>query len=78
MSVTISALKELMLATGLDATLVSRLDPDRPLIQQGVDSVDYPGFILAFEEACGVQVSDADSLRLKTLDDFLSFVAART
>ena len=36
-SVTIAALKELMLATGLDAELVRRLDPDRPLIQQGVD-----------------------------------------
>ena len=78
MSVTISALKELMLATGLDAELVSRLDPERPLIQQGVDSVDYPGFILAFEEAYGVKVSDADSLRLKTLNDFMHFVAART
>jgi len=77
-TVTIFALKELMLATGLDAELVSRIDPARPLIQQGVDSVDYPGFILAFEEACGVKVSDADSLRLKTLDDFLNFAAART
>ena len=78
MSVTIAALKELMLATGLDAELVRRLDPDRPLIQQGVDSVDYPGFILVFEETYGIQVSDADSLRLKTLNDFMNFVAART
>lgn len=78
MSVTISSLKELMVANGLDAELVSRLDPARPLIQQGVDSVDYPGFILAFEEAYGVKVSDADSLRLKTLSDFMNFVAART
>ena len=66
-----------MLATGLDAEQVRQLDPARPLIQQGVDSVDYPGFILAFEEACGVAVSDADSLRLKTLDDFMNFAAAR-
>lgn len=77
MGVTISSLKELMLATGLDAGLVNQLDPARPLIQQGVDSVDYPGFILAFEEAYGVQVSNADSLRLKTLNDFLNFVATR-
>lgn len=73
MSVTILALKELMLANGLDAELVNQLDPAKPLIQQGVDSVDYPGFILAFEEAYGVHVSDADSLRLKTLNDFLNF-----
>ena len=77
MSVTISALKELMVATGLDAALVSQLDPDRPLIQQGVDSVDYPGFILAFEEAFGIAISDAESLRLKTLNDFVNFAAAR-
>ena len=66
-----------MLATGLDAELVSQLDPARPLIQQGVDSVDYPGFILAFEEAYGVKVSDAESLRLKTLNDFMNFAAAK-
>ena len=77
MSVTISALKELMLATGLDAALVSQLDPVKPLIQQGVDSVDYPGFILAFEEAFGIAISDAESLRLKTLNDFVNFAAAR-
>jgi len=78
MNITISALKELMLATGIDAELVSRLDPARPLIQQGVDSVDYPGFILAFEDAFGIAISDADSLRLKTLNDFMNFAAART
>lgn len=77
MNVTIAALKELMVANGLDAPLVNELDPAKPLIQQGVDSVDYPAFILAFEEAFGISVSDADSLRLKTLNDFLNFVAAR-
>ena len=77
MSATISSLKELMLATGLDAELVSQLDPARPLIQQGVDSVDYPGFILAFEEAFGIRISDAESLRLKTLNDFMNFAAAK-
>ena len=77
MSAMISSLKELMLATGLDAELVSRLDPERPLIQQGVDSVDYPGFIVAFEDAFGVAISDAESLRLKTLNDFVNFAAAR-
>ena len=77
MSATIAELKALMLSIGLDAELVRQLDPVKPLIQQGVDSVDYPAFILAFEDACGVQVSDADSLRLKTLNDFMNFVAAR-
>ena len=77
MIVTVSALQELMVANGLDADLVSRIDPARPLIQQGVDSVDYPGFIVAFEEAFGIAISDAESLRLKTLNDFVNFAAAR-
>ena len=77
MIVTVSALQELMVANGLDADLVSRIDPARPLIQQGVDSVDYPGFIVAFEETFGVRISDAESLRLKTLNDFVNFAAAR-
>ena len=78
MIVTVSALQELMVANGLDAELVSRINPARPLIQQGVDSVDYPGFIVAFEEAFGIRISDAESLRLKTLNDFVSFAAARS
>lgn len=77
MNVTLAALKELMVSAGVDAGLVSRIDPVKPLIQQGVDSVDYPAFILAFEAACDLQVSDADSLRLKTLNDFLDFAASR-
>ena len=77
MSATISELKALMLSTGLDAELVRQLDPVKPLIQQGVDSVDYPAFMLAFEDAYGVAVSDAESLRLKTLNDFVNFAAAR-
>lgn len=77
MSVTVIALKELMVANGIAAELVSRIDPARPLIQQGVDSVDYPGFILSFEDAFGIAISDAESLRLKTLNDFVNFAAAR-
>ena len=77
MNITSSSLKELMLANGIAAELVSRIDPARPLIQQGVDSVGYPGFILAFEDAFGIAISDAESLRLKTLNDFVNFAAAR-
>ncbi|WP_295447773.1 acyl carrier protein [uncultured Thiodictyon sp.] len=73
---TLSELKELMCSVGIDAELVKDLDPAKPLLQQGVDSVDFPAFALALEARYGIKVSDADSLRLKTLDDFLSFIAA--
>ncbi len=74
MSATLDELKGLMLSVGMDEALVQGIDAARPLTQQGMDSVDYPAFALALEERYGRTISDADSLRLKTLDDFLAFV----
>lgn len=74
MSATFDELKGLMLSVGMDEALVQGIDAARPLTQQGMDSVDYPAFALALEERYGQTISDADSLRLKTLDDFLAFV----
>ena len=74
MSATLDELKGLMLSVGMDEALVHGIDATRPLTQQGMDSVDYPAFALALEERYGQTISDADSLRLKTLDDFLAFV----
>lgn len=74
MSATLDELKGLMLSVGMDEALVQGIDATLPLTQQGMDSVDYPAFALALEERYGRTISDADSLRLKTLDDFLAFV----
>lgn len=74
MVVTTDELKELMIQIGMNKTLVAQLDPDTPLANQGVDSVDYPTFVVEFEGKYGVTISDSDSLRLKTLHDFINFV----
>ena len=74
MSPTLDELKGIMLSVGMEEKLVQNVDPARALTQQGMDSVDYPAFALALEERYGQTISDADSLRLKTLDDFLAFV----
>lgn len=74
MSNIISDLKELMLSIGMDANLVQSLDPNLPLTPQGVDSLDCPAFALALEKRYQVQISDADSLRLKTINDFAKFI----
>lgn len=63
-------LKALMLAIGLDQEMVAALDPERLLIDQGFDSVDFPAFALAVEERYGVTISEVEALRLKTLADF--------
>jgi acyl carrier protein len=74
MSNIISDLKELMLSIGMDEKLVQSLDPNLPLGPQGVDSLDCPAFVLALEKRYEVQISDADSLKLKTINDFAKFI----
>jgi acyl carrier protein len=73
---TINELKELMLKIGMDGDLVAGLDPAEALSLQGVDSVDCPAFAVAVEEHYGVKLSDADSLKLKTLNDFANYITA--
>jgi acyl carrier protein len=63
-----------MLQIGMDKALVAELDPGSPLATQGVDSVDCPAFAVALEGKYHLTISDSDSLRLKTLNDFIAFV----
>ena len=74
MSNIIAELKELMLTIGMDTKLVQSLDPNLPLAAQGVDSRDCPAFDLAVERRYQVLISDADSLKLKTINDFVKFI----
>ncbi len=74
---TIKELKELMLNIGVKKDIVAGVDPARPLSLQEVDSVDCPAFAAAVEERYGVKLSDADSLKLKTLDDFAKYINPR-
>ena len=74
MAATIAELKELMLQIGMDKELVAEIAPDSPLATQGVDSVDCPAFAVALEGKYNLTISDSDSLRLKTLNDFIAFV----
>ena len=74
---TINELKELMLNIGMDRDIVAGVDPAEALSLQGVDSVDCPAFAVAVEERYGVKLSDADSLKLKTLNDFAKYITAK-
>ena len=73
---TIEELKELMLNIGIEEDLVGGVNPAEPLSLQGVDSVDCPAFAMTVEERYGVRISDTDSLRLKTLNDFADYISA--
>jgi len=74
---TINELKELMLNIGINKDIVTGVDPAEPLTLQGIDSVDCPAFAVAVEEKFGVKLSDADSLKLKTLNDFEKYITAK-
>ena len=78
MTTTVEDLKELMLGIGIDRETVDSLDPTDLLATQGFDSVDYPAFAVALEARYNVTISDSDSLKLKTLNDFVAFVSRTT
>ena len=72
----IAEVKAILLDLPIPAEIVEALDPDVPLVAQGLDSADFPLFILALEERYRVAISDVDSLRLRTLHDVAAFLDA--
>jgi acyl carrier protein len=72
--VTVEELKRIMCHAGVERSIVDAMDPAKPLLLQGMDSIDYPVFALAVEEKFRVRISDRDALQLKTLDDFKRFI----
>lgn len=50
------------------------LRPDMDITEQGVDSLGMFSIVLAVQEACAIQVPDADIDRLRTIDDLVTYV----
>lgn len=57
-----------------DQAVVAKLKADTPLLQQGLDSIDMPVIAVATEKKFGVNLSDAQATKLKTVNDFVAFV----
>jgi acyl carrier protein len=74
MAATVEELKDLMLQIGMDKGFVEGLKAEEPLALQGVDSVDCPAFAVALEGKYDVRISDTDSMRIKTINDFVAYV----
>ncbi len=55
----------------------SGIRPDKPLIEYGMDSVRTVDLVVRVEERYGVQVSDADVAKIRTLRDVESYLKAR-
>lgn len=53
----------------------AQLDPGRTFRDQlGIDSIDFLNFIAGIEERFGVRISEADYLRLSTLQGCLAYL----
>lgn len=57
-----------------DQEVAAKLKVDTPLLQQGLDSIDMPAIAVATEKKFGVNLSDAQATKLKTVNDFVAFV----
>ena len=77
MALSIDELRLLLEEAGVRPELARGLDPSRPLLRQGLDSVDFPAFCALVEERSGVALDDATALSLRTLEDFARFLAER-
>ncbi len=51
--------------------------PDKPLIEYGMDSVRTVDLVVRVEEQYGVQVSDSDVAKIRTLRDVETYLRAR-
>ncbi|OQX12511.1 MAG: hypothetical protein BWK76_17575, partial [Desulfobulbaceae bacterium A2] len=72
MTTTTRDMQGLMKDAGVDPALVDAIVPDRPLLDQGIDSVDFPAIAVAVEKKYGVNMADADAAKLKTLNDLVA------
>jgi acyl carrier protein len=68
---------------GVISTIAPETEPDainpgRPLRDQtDLDSVDWLNFLVALNGTLGVEISDVEAARLRTLDDLLDFLQSR-
>lgn len=75
MAVSVDALRALLVEAGVAPELARKLDAARPMLRQGVDSVDFPAFCALLEERLGCALDDDTAARLSSLDDFARFLA---
>lgn len=74
MKVTGADIIALMLEAGLNPDVVNNLKFDKPVVDQGIDSMDLPITAVAMENKFGIDLSDIDAVELRTINDFVGFV----
>jgi acyl carrier protein len=66
-----------IIAENCPPTIPAIDDPDRPLAEYGIDSLDLASILLAFEERFGLKVPDSDIDRLRTLNNLAAYLVEK-
>ena len=53
-------------------------DPDKPLLESGLDSLDIANFFLSVEEKYGIKIDDADLEKLNTIRKIVAYLQKDT
>ncbi len=67
----------LMRKTYVNPKILENLDPDRPLVEQGMDSVDLPLMVLVTQDHYKIEYDDAELTDLSTLWEFATLTARK-
>lgn len=73
MSVTVSDLKKAFAAV-LSSSTLDKMDPAKPMVGQGVDSLAMTAMAVALEKTYKVRISVEDGIKLKTLNDVAAYL----
>lgn len=66
----IALLKEV----GVEEEIINKLKNDVPLLAQGIDSIDLPALVVATEDKYKIDLSNINTIKVKTIDDYVAFV----
>lgn len=57
---------------------VNMLDLDKPLNEQGIDSLDYSGVLFNVDEAFDVEIPDEDIDQLLTVNNIVAYINSKS
>lgn len=67
----------LMHKTYVNPKVLEHLDPDRPLVEQGMDSVDLPLMVLVAQDHYEIEFEEEELTGLSTLREFAVLTARK-
>lgn len=76
MAANIDDLRALLVEAGVKPELARSIDPAKPLLAQGLDSLDFPSFCALLEERSGLVLDEENTFKLRSLDDFARFLGS--